>query len=162
MATQTYRGFNEAGVPGAVAGLGKGAVGTLSKPIVGVLDLANGIASAIRETSRIGEKIEKSRIRETRCCSTSGALLTAYSRSDASGQKILYQVNNFDLNEKYVALENLKSLLSRDMNRTEQTLVVISKHFYFIFFLMVIINVCILLRLLLFAEFSVESESDLC
>ena len=47
IATQTYRGFNENGFTGAFAGLGRGAVGTVSKPIVGVLDLATGIASAI-------------------------------------------------------------------------------------------------------------------
>lgn len=124
MATQTYHGFNEAGVSGAFAGLGKGAVGTVSKPIVGVLDFANGIASAIRETSRTGNKIEVSRCRETRCCSTSGALLAPFSPSDANGQKILYQVNGYDLAEKYIALEYLKSSIGHDPNRIEQTLVI--------------------------------------
>lgn len=130
MATQTYRGFNQAGFSGAFAGLGKGAVGTVSKPIVGVLDFANGIASAIRETSRVGGKIERPRIREARCCSTSGALLTVYSKSEAHGQKILYQVNGFDQNEKFIAIENLKSYVDRDSNRTEQTLVI----FFFTYF----------------------------
>jgi vacuolar protein sorting-associated protein 13D len=120
MATQTYRGFNEAGVSGAFTGLGKGAVGTVSKPIVGVLDFANGIASAIRETSKVGGKLEVPRVRESRCCSTSGALLSPFSRSDANGQKILYQVNCSNLNEKYIALEQLKSSIG---NETEQTLV---------------------------------------
>lgn len=133
LATQTYRGFNQAGVSGAFAGLGKGAVGTVSKPIVGVLDFANGIASAIRETSRVGVKIERSRIREARCCSTSGALLTVYSRSEANGQKILYQVNGYDQSEKFIALESLKSYMDRDSNRTEQTLVSqIPRHFNYI------------------------------
>jgi len=126
MATQTYHGFNEAGVSGAFAGLGKGAVGTVSKPIVGVLDFANGIASAIRETSRTGNKIEVSRCRETRCCSTSGALLAPFSPSDANGQKILYQVNGYDLAEKYIALEYLKSSIGHDPNRIEQTLALVS------------------------------------
>ena len=107
MATQTYRGFNENGVTGAFAGFGKGAVGTVSKPIVGVLDLTNGIASAIRETSKTSYKMEIPRFRETRCCSIPGALLTPFSRTDADGQKILYEVNGFNFNEKYVHLERI-------------------------------------------------------
>lgn len=125
LATQTYRGFNESGVRGAFTGLGKGAVGTVSKPIVGMLDFANGIASAIRETSKTTYKMEVARVRETRCCSTSGALLSSFSRSDANGQKILYQVNNNNLAEKYIALEQLKSVHSTSDHHTqvEQTLV---------------------------------------
>jgi len=107
LATQTYRGFYENGVSGAFAGLGKGAVGTVSKPIVGMLDFTNGIASAIRETSKTNYKMEVSRVRESRCCATPGALLTPFSRSDSEGQKILYQVNSFNLIEKYISMEQL-------------------------------------------------------
>ena len=39
LATQTYRGFNESGVSGAFAGLGRGAVGTVSL----VIRILNGI-----------------------------------------------------------------------------------------------------------------------
>lgn len=105
--SQTYRGFNEQGLSGAFSGLGKGAIGTVSKPVVGILDLANGVASAIRDTSKTLDKMEIPRVRETRCCSTPGALLTPFSRSDSEGQKILYQVNNFNLNEKFMAMEQL-------------------------------------------------------
>jgi hypothetical protein len=109
IATQTYRGFNENGVGGAFSGLGRGAVGTVSKPIVGVLDFATGIASAIRETSKGIYKMEIPRIRETRCCAMPGALLSIFSRSDANGQKTMYQVNSFNLNEKYIAIEQLNN-----------------------------------------------------
>jgi len=105
--SQTYRGFSRDGISGAVVGFGKGAIGTISKPVVGVLDLANGVASAIRETSRTADKMEIPRIRETRCCSTPGALLTPFSRSDSNGQKLLYSVNNYYLQEKFIALEQL-------------------------------------------------------
>ena len=117
------RGRDGSDNPDTATRAAPGAVGTVSKPIVGVLDFANGIASAIRETSRVGVKIERTRIREARCCSTSGALLTVYSTSEANGQKILYQVNGFDQNEKFIAIENLKSYVDRNSNRTEQTLV---------------------------------------
>jgi hypothetical protein len=39
LATQTYRGFNENGLTGAFTGMGKGAVGTVSKPIIGIFVL---------------------------------------------------------------------------------------------------------------------------
>jgi len=37
---------------GFFAGFGRGVVGTITKPVVGVLDLATETASAVRETSR--------------------------------------------------------------------------------------------------------------
>ena len=112
IATQTYRGFNQSGVGGAFTGLGRGAVGTVSKPIVGVLDFATGIASAIRETSKSVQKKEIPRIRETRCCTIPGALLSLFSRSDSNGQKMLYQVNNFHLVEKFIAIEQLNNSIN--------------------------------------------------
>lgn len=127
IATQTYRGFNEAGISGAFTGLGKGAVGTVSKPIVGVLDLTNGIASAIRETSRIGNKIELPRVREKRCCSTSGPFLSPFSETDANGQNVLYNVNNYDLNEKFIAIQYLKSVYKNE--QIEKTMVI---HFFYL------------------------------
>ena len=86
-----------------------------------MLDFATGIASAIRETSKTIYKMEIPRVRETRCCaSTPGALLSPFSRTDSNGQKILYQINNYNLNEKFVALEQLnyaESILSLVTNQ---------------------------------------------
>lgn len=74
-----------------------------------MLDFTNGIASAIRETSKTSYKMEASRARETRCCYTAGSLLTPFSTSDAEGQKILYQVNGLNLSEKFISMEQLNS-----------------------------------------------------
>ncbi len=109
--SQTYRGYTENGLTGAFVGLGKGAIGTVSKPVVGILDLANGVATAIRDTSKTIDKMEIPRTREPRCCSTPGALLTSFSGTDADGQKMLYKVNSFNLNEKYMAFEQLDDLV---------------------------------------------------
>lgn len=150
LGTQTYRGFNKSGVSGALVGLGRGALGTVSKPIVGALDFAAGIAGAIRETSRVSSGgmmtstssgDELPRVRETRCCSSiaslsnaaasggSSRLLTSFSRADAYAQSILYQVNGFDLTEKYIAIENLKSSLDSKSNSTERIFVSLSSEF---------------------------------
>ena len=109
--SQTYRGFTENGLSGAFIGLGKGAIGTVSKPVVGILDLANGVATAIRDTSKTIDKMEIPRTREPRCCSIPGAMLTTFSGTDADGQKMLYKVNNFNLTEKYMAFEQLDDLV---------------------------------------------------
>ena len=109
--SQTYRGYTENGLTGAFVGLGKGAIGTVSKPVVGILDLANGVATAIRDTSKTIDKMEIPRTREPRSCSTPGALLASFSGNDADGQKMLYKVNNFNLNEKYMAFEQLDDLV---------------------------------------------------
>lgn len=37
---------------GLISGLGKGLVGTVTKPVVGVLDLASETATAVRDSSR--------------------------------------------------------------------------------------------------------------
>ncbi|CAG9783496.1 unnamed protein product [Diatraea saccharalis] len=48
----SYEGAASEGLPGFLAGVGKGLVGTVTKPVIGVLDLAAETASAVRDTSR--------------------------------------------------------------------------------------------------------------
>lgn len=138
LGTQTYRGFARSGVSGALTGLGRGALGTVGKPIVGALDLAASIAGAIRETSRWSGTVDAEwpRVREIRSCcalsadatsvATPSRLLKPFSRVDAYSQMILYQVNGLDLTEKYVGIENLKpsSPYEAESNQPERMLVI--------------------------------------
>ncbi|XP_050345761.1 intermembrane lipid transfer protein Vps13D [Nymphalis io] len=48
----SYEGAAAEGMAGFLAGVGKGLVGTVTKPVIGVLDLAAETAAALRETSR--------------------------------------------------------------------------------------------------------------
>ncbi|KAH9643409.1 hypothetical protein HF086_016698 [Spodoptera exigua] len=48
----SYEGATQEGLGGFLAGVGKGLVGTVTKPVIGVLDLAAETASALRDTSR--------------------------------------------------------------------------------------------------------------
>lgn len=50
--TETYDGFANNGISGIVPGLMWGLVGTISKPALGVLDMATETASAVRESSK--------------------------------------------------------------------------------------------------------------
>ena len=54
--TETYDGVANQGVTGLFTGLGWGLVGTISKPAIGMLDLATGAATAVRESSRSSSK----------------------------------------------------------------------------------------------------------
>lgn len=51
--TNSVRGANEGGVGGLVRGFSWGAIGLIRKPVAGVLDLAAGAASAVRDTSAL-------------------------------------------------------------------------------------------------------------
>jgi len=88
---------------GAVSGLGKGVVGTVTKPVAGVLDFASGTASAIRDTSKSHIHRRPARVRRPRCCYGHGGLLTPYSMQSAEAQEELYQLNNHNYAEQFVA-----------------------------------------------------------
>lgn len=49
---QVYEGASNEGIQGIVSGFGKGMLGAVTKPIVGVLDLATETARAVRDSSK--------------------------------------------------------------------------------------------------------------
>ncbi|EFN79344.1 Vacuolar protein sorting-associated protein 13D [Harpegnathos saltator] len=106
---QTYDGAASEGFPGFFAGFGKGVVGTITKPVVGVLDLATETASAVRETSRSAHRAIPRRDRPPRVVSGSTGLLPPYNRQQAEGQEFLYSINDRDYSELFVAYECLRS-----------------------------------------------------
>jgi len=57
---------------GLFTGLTKGILGTVTKPAVGVLDLATGAASAIRDSSKTSSRLIPSRIRPSRVAMSNG------------------------------------------------------------------------------------------
>lgn len=100
---QPYKGAVEEGVPGFVKGFAKGIVGTISRPMVGILDFTNEMAIAIKRSSRSPNTILHSRIRPTRCPSNSLGLLQSYSIFDAEGHCLLYKINKGNMNERYIS-----------------------------------------------------------
>ena len=69
-------------------------IGTVTKPVAGVLDAASATAFAVRYTSRSSQKQEPVRTREPRCCFGPGGLLPPYSEHHAQAQKFLYKLND--------------------------------------------------------------------
>ena len=78
---------------GLFTGFGKGLVGTVTKPAVGVLDLATGAASAVRDSSRSSSKEIPKRVRPPRLVIGPGGILPRYSEKQGRGQELLFQLN---------------------------------------------------------------------
>nr|CAD7460843.1 unnamed protein product [Timema tahoe] len=105
---QTYEGAVNEGIQGMLSGFGKGLVGTVTKPVVGVLDLASETASAVRDSSRSAKHLTPGRFRPPRCVLGTGGLMPHYSKKQSQGQEFLYIINNQDYSELLIAYEYLR------------------------------------------------------
>ncbi|XP_047110726.1 vacuolar protein sorting-associated protein 13D [Schistocerca piceifrons] len=106
---QTYEGAANDGMQGFISGLGKGLVGTVTKPVVGVLDLASEAASAVRDSSRSSIRINRQKVRETRCVIGTSGLLPPYDSKQSTGLRYLYDINDRNYSELFIAYECLRS-----------------------------------------------------
>ncbi|XP_074028701.1 vacuolar protein sorting 13D [Leptinotarsa decemlineata] len=104
---QVYEGASNDGIQGVFSGLGKGLVGAVTKPVVGVLDLASETARAVRDSSR--SKLVPERIRLPRCANGPGRLLPKYDFRQSQGQQYLYALNGKNFEEHLVAFQGLGS-----------------------------------------------------
>lgn len=102
----TYTGAQNDGLQGFISGLGKGIVGTVTKPVIGVLDLASETANAVRETSKSSNRALPERKRLPRCVTgATGGLLPPYSSSQSRGQQYLFLINKRNFAEQFMAYE---------------------------------------------------------
>ena len=93
--TQTYDGVAKDGFEGLFSGFGKGLLGTVTKPTVGMLDFATGAASALRESMRkISHTAYNTRKRPPRVCVGPRGLLPPYDENQALGQQYFYTSSN--------------------------------------------------------------------
>ncbi len=106
--TETYEGVSNDGITGFFTGLTWGLIGTVSKPALGVLDLATGAATAVKESSRSKHRELPPRMRPPRLVLGPGGSMPVYSKAEAVGQELLYTINSRDYNEIYVAHEILR------------------------------------------------------
>lgn len=121
---QTYDGAVTEGFPGFFSGFGKGVVGTFTKPVVGILDFATETATAVRESSRSAHRTIPKRYRLPRVASGPAGLLPPYNNQQAEGQEFLYNINDRNYSELFVAYEclcggteNLRVLVSNERVR---------------------------------------------
>ncbi|XP_067166990.1 intermembrane lipid transfer protein VPS13D isoform X1 [Apteryx mantelli] len=109
--TSTVEGVKtEGGVSGFISGLGKGLVGTVTKPVAGALDFASETAQAVRDTASLsGPRTQAERVRKPRCCRGPQGLLPRYSESQAEGQEQLFKLTDNIQDEFFIAVENIDS-----------------------------------------------------
>jgi vacuolar protein sorting-associated protein 13D len=102
----TYNGAQSDGFQGFISGLGRGLVGTVTKPVIGVLDLASETANAVKETSKSSSRILPDRKRPPRCVTGApGGLLPPFSTLQSKGQQHLFLINKRNFNEQFMAYE---------------------------------------------------------
>ncbi|XP_063799608.1 intermembrane lipid transfer protein VPS13D isoform X1 [Pseudophryne corroboree] len=109
--TSTVEGVkNEGGLSGFISGLGKGLVGTVTKPVAGALDFASETAQAVRDTATLsGHRTQVQRVRRPRCCTSPQGLLPRYSDIQAEGQEQLFLLTDNIQDEFFIAVEHIDS-----------------------------------------------------
>ncbi|XP_077787399.1 intermembrane lipid transfer protein VPS13D isoform X3 [Podarcis muralis] len=109
--TSTVEGVKtEGGFSGFISGLGKGLVGTVTKPVAGALDFASETAQAVRDTATLtGPRTQAERVRKPRCCRGPQGLLPRYLESQAEGQEVLCKLTENIQDEFFIAAENIDS-----------------------------------------------------
>ena len=107
MITSPYQGAQE-GLLGFVAGIGKGVVGTVAKPIAGTLDLVSNTSAALRvQTLSSNEAHESKRL--PRCCSGPGGVLPIYTGRSAKGLHYFGQFCEWDsAGGSFISLEDVR------------------------------------------------------
>ncbi|KAJ3515399.1 hypothetical protein NLJ89_g1777 [Agrocybe chaxingu] len=96
-------GAEAEGALGFFKGVGKGLVGAVTKPVVGVFDLASNVTEGIRNTTTVFDNPERDRIRLPRLIASDG-VLRPYSSREALGQSWMKDLSNGEYRqEHYVA-----------------------------------------------------------
>ncbi|XP_041858896.1 vacuolar protein sorting-associated protein 13D isoform X3 [Melanotaenia boesemani] len=109
--TSTVEGVKtEGGVSGFFSGLGKGLVGTVTKPVAGALDFASETAQTVRDMASLSNhRLGVQRVRKPRCCKGPQGLLPRFSAMQADGQEQLFRLTNNIHSEFFIAVEPIDS-----------------------------------------------------
>ncbi|KAG2072635.1 DUF1162-domain-containing protein [Suillus decipiens] len=91
--TKPIQGAETEGALGFFKGVGKGLVGVVTKPAVGVFDLASNLSEGIRNTTTVFDKPERDRVRLPRHVPSDG-ILVAFSAREALGQYWMRDLEN--------------------------------------------------------------------
>ncbi|CZR58169.1 related to vacuolar protein sorting-associated protein VPS13 [Phialocephala subalpina] len=103
LARKPIEGAEQEGALGFFKGVGKGALGFVTKPAIGVFDLASNVSEGIRNTTTVFDGDGLERVRLPRFIGTDG-IVRPYSQREALGQFWLKQLDNGKyFNESYIA-----------------------------------------------------------
>ncbi|KAI0321342.1 hypothetical protein OF83DRAFT_1274656 [Amylostereum chailletii] len=100
-------GAESEGAFGFFKGVGKGLVGAVTKPVVGVFDLASNVSEGVRNTTMVFDNPARDRVRLPRHV-PSDMVLASYSAREAQGQYWMKDLEHGSYrNESYVAHINI-------------------------------------------------------
>ncbi|EST05630.1 Vacuolar protein sorting-associated protein 13A N-terminal domain protein [Kalmanozyma brasiliensis GHG001] len=103
LALRPLEGAERGGAGGFLKGVGKGLVGAITKPAVGVFDLASNVTEGVRNTTMVFDQNDIDRVRLPRYIAADG-IVRPYSDREALGQTWLKNVDNGRLmKDSYVA-----------------------------------------------------------
>lgn len=103
LALRPLEGAEQGGAGGFLKGVGKGLVGAITKPVVGVFDLASNVTEGMRNTTMVFDQNDIDRVRLPRYIASDG-IVRPYSDREALGQTWLKNVDNGRLmKDSYVA-----------------------------------------------------------
>ncbi|PWZ02331.1 hypothetical protein BCV70DRAFT_172197 [Testicularia cyperi] len=103
LALRPLEGAEQGGAGGFLKGVGKGLVGAITKPAVGVFDLASNVTEGMRNTTMVFDQNDIDRVRLPRYIANDG-IVRPYSDREALGQTWLKNVDNGRLmKDSYVA-----------------------------------------------------------
>ena len=85
---------------GLFTGIGKGVMGTFTKPVVGVLDFASSTTAAIRETTSRVSRVRPDPVRLKRNCVGPSGALTPYQPNMARAQTYLRLLTDGKMDER--------------------------------------------------------------
>ncbi|TIC36939.1 hypothetical protein E3Q08_04156 [Wallemia mellicola] len=108
LALKPIEGAQRSGAGGFFKGVGRGLVGAVTKPVIGVFDLASNVTEGIRNTTTVFDPQDIDRVRLPRYIADDG-VLRAYNERESLGQSWLKNVENGKFfNEIYVAHLNVR------------------------------------------------------
>jgi len=103
LARKPKEGVEKEGAQGFIKGVGKGLVGFVTKPVVGVFDLASNVTEGIRNTTTVFDENDLSPVRLPRFVGRD-SILRCYQQREALGQSWLKELEDGKyLNDEYVA-----------------------------------------------------------
>ncbi|ORY77300.1 vacuolar protein sorting-associated protein vps13 [Protomyces lactucae-debilis] len=107
LARQPFEGAEKEGAAGFFKGVGKGVLGLVTKPVIGVFDLASNVSEGIRNTTTVFDSEGIDKVRLPRHVGKDG-VVRPYNENEALGLFWLHQLNNGKFQkENYLAHYNL-------------------------------------------------------
>eukprot|EP00057_Strongylocentrotus_purpuratus_P015089 XP_011669563.1 PREDICTED: vacuolar protein sorting-associated protein 13D [Strongylocentrotus purpuratus] len=94
---------------GLMKGIGRGIMGTVTKPAAGLFDLASGTMNAIRSSTTSESHLMPPRVRPPRCCRSPSGVLARYSLHDSRGMEFVSVLCEGTSGERYFMMDELRN-----------------------------------------------------